>query len=126
MTMGVSQEYEARRCEEYQARREENFNALRHVRTEDERRAIEYLITEDCAAHFRLSEEDRQYLHDAAGVQRWMLKWARPLIVFLFVFPVVLEIVFTGKRRAWAWSGLVLAVGFAATLVAYLTGSLPM
>ena len=44
----------------------------------------------------------------------------------LFVFPVVLEIVFTGKRRAWAWSGLVLAVGSAAILVAYLTGSLPV
>ena len=118
MTQGV--------YEEYEARREENFQALRYARTKEERRAIEDLIEEDFAAHFRLSDEARQVLHEAAVIRRWMLKWAWPLIVFLFVFPVVLEIVFTGKRRAWAWSGLALAVGSAAILVAYLTGSLPV
>ena len=126
MTQEVCEEYEARRCEDYQARREENFHSLRYARTGEERRALEDLIEEDFAAHFRLSNEDRQILHEAAVIQRRMLKWAWPLIVLPLVLAAVFEAVCTGKRRAWAWSGLALAVGFAAILVAYLTGSLPV
>ena len=130
MTMGVSQEYEAQRCEEYQARYKDNFNALLCARTTEERRAIEDLIVEDYAAHVRLSNEERQslhqYLHETAAHYRWMGKWGWPLVLLPMVLAAVFVVVFTGKRRAWAWTGLALAAGSAAISVAYLTGSLPV
>ena len=112
--------------EEYEARQEENFDALPNAETREERRAIEDLIEEDFAAHFHLSDEARQTLHEAAVFQKWMLIWAWPLLILPLVLAAVFDVVFTGKRRAWAWTGLVLAVGSAAILVAYLTGSLPV
>ena len=118
MTQGV--------CEEYEARQEENFDALRNAETREERRAIEDLIEEDFAAHFRLSNEARQTLHEAVVFRRWMLKWAWPLLILPLVLAAVFDVVFTGRRRAWAWSGVVLAVGSAAILAAYLTDSLPV
>ena len=130
MTQEVHEDYEARSCKEYLARREENLHALRYARTKEEVRAIEDLMVEDCAAHFRISNEDRQALHEAVHeevvIQRWMWKWVAPLLISPLVVAAVFAVVFTGKRRAWAWSGLVLAVGSAAILAAYLTGSLPV
>ena len=119
MTQGV--------CEEYRARHEENLRFLRYARTVEGRRAVVDLIEEDLAAHFRLSDEDRQTLREEIVIQQsWMLTWGWPLIVLSLVLPTVFAVVFRGTWRAWAWSGLVLAVGSAAILVAYLTGSLPV
>ena len=92
--------------EEYEARQEENFDALPNAETREERRAIEDLIEEDFAAHFRLSNEARQVLHEAAVIRRWMLKWAWPLIVFLFVFPAGLDDCFHREAAGVGMDGL--------------------
>ena len=122
MTQGV--------YEEYEARQEENLRTLRYARTGEERRAVVDRIEEDFASHFRLSNEDRQtlhqYLHEADAHCRWMVKWGWPLVLLPLVLAAVFDVVFTGRRRAWAWTGLALAAGSAAISVAYLTGSLPV
>ena len=82
MTMGV--------CEEYRARHEENLRFLRYARTVEGRRAVVDLIVEDYAAHFRLSDEDRQTLREEIVFQQsWMLTWGWPLIVLSLVLPTV-------------------------------------
>ena len=73
MTQGV--------CEEYEARHEENLRTLRYARTREERRAIDDIIEEDFASHFRLSNEDRQNLHETVVIQRGLLKWGWPLLI---------------------------------------------
>ena len=109
MTQGVG--------EEYRARHEENLRFLRYARTVEGRRAVVDLIEEDVAAHFRLSDEDRQTLREEIVIQQsWMLTWGWPLIVLSLVLPTVFAVVFSRLRRDLGGVSHWLVAGVTSTL----------